>query len=146
MKRIMSDLMDWKLQSHDIKTLVLTGSTEEDRTDVVKSFSKEFFDHMIHINIKNNPKIHDYICTHPTGRDTYVFIETEVLDMVIPMETVLIFNNMDSCPMEVVKEYATSFFEPEDESFLIIAGDFKEEDFADISDRIMFLELPPKEA
>ena len=39
MERVISQLLDWKLQFKDFKTLLLTGSTEEDRTKVIKDFA-----------------------------------------------------------------------------------------------------------
>ena len=41
MERILPQLLDWKLQFQDYKTLLLTGSTEEDRTEVIKKIALE---------------------------------------------------------------------------------------------------------
>ena len=70
---------------------------EEDRTKVIKEFAMNYFDNMVHINLKNNQEIREYINTMPTGRDAYYFIEKAVHDMIVPLETILIFNNADSC-------------------------------------------------
>lgn len=43
MQRIIPELLDWKLQFKDYKTLLLTGSTEEDRTKVIKEFAMKLF-------------------------------------------------------------------------------------------------------
>ena len=66
MERVISQLLDWKLQFKDFKTLLLTGSTEEDRTKVIKDFAMNYFKNMIHINLKNNPEVREYINTMPT--------------------------------------------------------------------------------
>ena len=97
MQRIIPELLDWKLQFKDYKTLLLTGSTEEDRTKVIKEFAMNYFQNMIHINLKNNQEIREYINTMPPGRDAYYFIEKAVHDMIVPLDTMLIFNNADSC-------------------------------------------------
>lgn len=141
----MTDLLDWKLQFQDYKALVLTGSTEEDRTEVIKAFAKRCFDNMIHINLKNNSEIREYINTHPTGRDAYLYIEHAVHDMIVPMETLLIFNNADSLDREACREYAKNFFEPEDMSFLAVVGDFSEEELEKMSEYCTILHLPAKE-
>lgn len=85
MERIISELLDWKLQFREYKTLLLTGSTEEDRTKVIKEFAMNYFDNMVHINLKNNQEVREYINTMPTGRDAYYFIEKAVHDMIVPL-------------------------------------------------------------
>ena len=145
MNRLMKELLDWKLQFQDYKALVLTGSTEEDRTEVIKAFAKRCFDNMIHINLKNNQEIREYINTHPTGRDAYLYIEHAVHDMIVPLETLLIFNNADSLEREACWEYARRFFEPEDMSFLAIVGEFSEEELAAAEEYCTVLRLPEKE-
>lgn len=145
MKRIISELLDWKLQFKDFKTLLLTGSTEEDRTEVIKMFAKDYFNNMIHINVKNNPEVREYINTMPTGRDAYYFIEKAVHDMIVPQETILIFNNADSCEGNGIWDYAEHFFEPEDESFLAVVGDFTEEEIAAASEYCVVIRLPEKQ-
>lgn len=144
MNRVISDLLDWKLQFKDYKTLVFTGSTEEDRTEVIKEFAKNYFDNMIHINLKNNEEIREYINTMPTGRDAYFFIEKAVHDMIVPLETILIFNNADSCEGPGIWEYARSFFTEEDMSFLVVAGDFTEEEIKAASEYCIIIRLPDK--
>lgn len=144
MERIIPQLLDWKLQFHEYKTLLLVGSTEEDRTAVIKEFAMEYFKNMIHINIKNNQEVREYINTMPTGRDAYYFIEKAVHDMIVPLDTILIFNNADSCN-ENIWNWAENFFEEEDMSFLAVVGDFSEEEIAAASEYCIVIRLPEKE-
>jgi hypothetical protein len=145
MERVMDKLLDWKLQFQDYKTLLFTGSTEEDRTEVIKQFSLEYFHNMIHINLKNNQEVREYINTMPTGRDAYYFIEKAVHDMIVPLDTILIFNNADSCEGQGIWDYAKNFFQPEDESFLAVVGDFTEEEIEKASEYCIVVRLPDKE-
>ncbi len=146
MKRVISQLLDWKLQFKDYKTLVFTGSTEEDRTEVIKRFAADYFDNMIHINLKNNDEIREYINTMPTGRDAYYFIEKSVHDMIVPLETILIFNNADSCEGQGIWDYAKNFFTEEDMSFLAVVGDFTEEELSAAADYCIIVRLPDRES
>ena len=146
MERIISELLDWKLQFREYKTLLLTGSTEEDRTKVIKEFAMNYFDNMVLINLKNNQEVREYINTMPTGRDAYYFIEKAVHDMIVPLETILIFNNADSCEGQGIWNYAKDFFEEEDMSFLAVVGDFTEEEIAAASDYCIVIRLPEKKA
>lgn len=143
MERIIPQLLDWKLQFREYKTLLLTGSTEEDRTKVIKEFAMEYFKNMIHINIKNNQEVREYINTMPTGRDAYYFIEKAVHDMIVPLDTILIFNNADSCN-ENLWNWAENFFEEEDMSFLAVVGDFTEEEIEAASEYCIVIRLPEK--
>ena len=65
--------------------------------------------------------------------------------MIVPMETLLIFNNADSLSREACREYAKNFFEPEDMSFLAVVGDFSEEELEKMSEYCTILHLPAKE-
>ena len=65
--------------------------------------------------------------------------------MIVPLETLLIFNNADSLEREACWEYARSFFEPEDMSFLAIVGEFSEEELAAAEEYCTVLRLPEKE-
>ena len=123
MQRIIPELLDWKLQFKDYKTLLLTGSTEEDRTKVIKEFAMNYFQNMIHINLKNNQEIREYINTMPPGRDAYYFIEKAVHDMIVPLDTMLIFNNADSCE----------------------GGDFSEKEIQAASEYCIVIRLPEKQ-
>lgn len=145
MERIIPELLDWKLQFREYKTLILTGSTEEDRTKVIKDFGMNYFENMIHINLKNNQEVREYINTMPTGRDAYFFIEKAVHDMIVPLDTILIFNNADSCEGNGIWDYAEHFFEEEDMSFLVVAGDFTEEQIAAASEYSIVVRLPEKQ-
>lgn len=143
MERIIPQLLDWKLQFREYKTLLLVGSTEEDRTKVIKEFAMEYFKNMIHINVKNNPEVREYINTMPTGRDAYYFIEKAVHDMIVPLDSILIFNNADSCN-ENIWNWARDFFEEEDMSFLAVVGDFSEEEIEAASEYCIVIRLPEK--
>jgi len=143
MERIIPQLLDWKLQFREYKTLLLVGSTEEDRTKVIKEFAMEYFKNMIHINVKNNPEVREYINTMPTGRDAYYFIEKAVHDMIVPLDSILIFNNADSCN-ENIWNWARNFFEEEDMSFLAVVGDFSEEEIEAASEYCIVIRLPEK--
>ena len=54
MERIMTELLDWRMQFSDFKTLILTGSTPEYRIRVIKSFARKNCENMISVNVKNN--------------------------------------------------------------------------------------------
>lgn len=145
MKRVFDQLMDWKLQFKDFKTLLLVGSTEEDRTEVIKKFALEYFNNMIHINVRNNEEVRNYINTMPVGRDAWYFMEKAVHDMIVPQDTILIFNNAEACEGEGIWNYARDFFQPEDESFLVVAGEFTEEEIQKASEYCIVVRLPDKE-
>ena len=145
MKRVIAQMLDWRLQYKEYKTLLFVGSTEEDRTKIMKEFAKNYFGNMIHINIRNNKEIREYINTMPTGRDAYYFIEHTVHDMIVPEDTVLIFNNADACEGEGIWNYARDFFKEEDMCFLIVSGEFTEEQIEAASEYCIVVRQPEKE-
>ena len=144
MERILPELLDWKLQFQDFKTLILTGSTEEDRTAVIKEFAFEYFKNMIHINLRNNKEVREYIQTMPTGRDAYYYIEKAVHDMIVPLDSVVIFNAAEACEGKGIWDWAENFFEEEDQSFLAVVGEFTEEELEKAAEYSIIIRLPEK--
>ena len=145
MERIMSELLDWRMQFQDYKTLVLTGSTPRDRIRVIKDFAKKNCENMISINIRNNETVREYVNTHPAGYDAYLYLEQYLHDVIIPMDTILIFDNADACNFESVRDYAENLFTEEDAVFFVICGDFNEAQLAELQDSCILVHLPEKE-
>ena len=74
----------------------------------------------------------------------YYFIEKAVHDMIVPLDTILIFNNADSCEGNGIWDYAKNFFTEEDMSFLAVVGDFSEEEIEAASEYCIVIRLPEK--
>lgn len=145
MERIMTELLDWRMQFEDYKTLILTGSTPKDRMDVIRRFAARNFESMIHVNVKNNEKIREYMNTNPAGRDAYRFLEKSVMEMIMPVDTVLVLENADALEPYAFVDYAENLFNPDDMCFLIMTGEFSDEDIAPLRETCIHVVLPPKE-
>ena len=145
MERIINELLDWRMQFQDYKTLILTGSTPRDRIRVIKEFAKKNSENMVHVNVKNNETIREYINTHPAGYEAYLYFEETLHDMIIPLETMVIFDNVDSCEFESVRDYAVNLFSEEDACFFVMCGDFTPEQEKVLAEDCIIVHLPPKE-
>lgn len=145
MERILNELLDWRMQFQDFKTLILTGSTPRDRIRTFKAFAKKNCENMISVNLKNNEEIREYINTHPAGYDAYLYLEQTLHDVIVPMETILIFDNADSCRFESVRDYANNLFSEEDTCFFAICGDFTPEQLEELGETCVLINLPEKE-
>lgn len=145
MERILPQLLDWKLQFQDYKTLILTGSTAEDRKAVIMDFAKMYFENAIQVNLSTNEEIRNYIETKPVGRDAYHFIEHATHDLIVPLETILIFDHAEVCQGNGIWDWAENFFQPEDMSFMAILGDFTPEELEKAESGCVIVELPDRE-
>lgn len=110
MERILTQLLDWRMQFEDYKTLILTGSTAKDRMNVIRQFAAKNFESMVHVNVKNNAKIREYMNTNPAGRDAYRFLEKSVMEMIMPIDTAVVLENADSLEPEAFRDYAEHLF------------------------------------
>lgn len=144
MERIINELLDWRMQFQEFKPLILTGSTPRDRVRTIKDFAKKNCENMISVNLRNNEEIREYINTHPAGYDAYLHLETTLHDMIVPQDTILIFDNADACNFESIKDYANNLFTEEDAVFFVICGDFTEEQLAELGETCMLVNLPEK--
>ncbi|MGI6205082.1 MAG: hypothetical protein ACOYJI_00425 [Anaerovoracaceae bacterium] len=145
MERILSDLLDWRMQFENFKTLILTGSSEKDRMNVIRQFAAKNFESMVHVNLRNNEKIREYMNNNPAGRDAYRFLEKAVMEMIMPIDTVVVLENADSLNPAAFRDYAENLFAPEDTCFLIMTGEFSDEDLAPLAESCIHVVLPPKE-
>lgn len=142
MMRIMNELLDWKMQFQEYKTLVLTGSTAADRTKVLKGFARQNFENLIWVNLKNNENIRNYINTMPAGYDAYLYLEKTLIDMIVPLDTMLFLDNAHECEFRGVVDYANNLFEESDMCFLALSGEFTEEQLEVLSETCMVVRLP----
>lgn len=145
MNRIITQLLDWRMQFQDYKALIITGSTPKDRLRVIREFVPKNFEDMLHVNLKNNEKVREYINTNPPGQDAYFFLEKTLMGMIVPDDTCVVFENADACDHEAAFDYAENLFAEEDMGFLILTGDFTKEELDARGDRIIHVELPEAE-
>ena len=145
MDRIITQLLDWRMQFQEYKALVLTGSTPKDRLKVIREFVPKNFEDMMHVNLKNNEKVREYINNNPPGPEAYFYLEKTLMGMIVPGDTCVVFENADSCDPDAVLDYAENLFAEEDMGFLILTGDFTEEILAPHMDHIIHIDLPAKE-
>lgn len=145
MQRITSQLLDWRLQFQDYKALVLTGATPRERMAIVREFVLKNFEEMMHVNLKNNASVREYINTNPPGQEACFYLEKTLMGMLVPGDTCVVFENADSCDYDAVFDYAENLFAEEDMGFLILTGDFTKEQLAAQADKIIHIEIPEAE-
>ena len=145
MNRIITELLDWRMQFQDYKSLVLTGGTPKERLRIIREFVLKNFEDMMHVNLKNNEKVREYINTNPPGPGAYYFLEKSLMGMIVPGDTCVVFENADACDHEAVLKYAEDLFAEEDMGFLILTGDFTEEELSARSERIIHIGIPETE-
>ncbi len=145
MDRIITQLLDWRMQFQDYKALILTGDTPKERLRVIRQFVPKNFEDMMHVNLKNNQKVREYINNNPPGPEAYFYLEKTLMGMIVPGDTCVVFENADACDHKAVFDYAENLFAEEDMGFLILTGDFTEEELEAYGDRFIHIDLPPAE-
>ncbi len=99
----------------------------------------------MHVNLKNNEKVREYINSNPPGPEAYFYLEKTLMGMIVPDDTCVVFENADACDPDAVLDYAENLFAEEDMGFLILTGDFSEEILVPHADRIVHIDLPAEE-
>ena len=145
MNRVITQLLDWRMQFREFKPLILTGSTPKDRLKVIREFVPKNFEDMLHVNLKNNEQVREYINHNPPGPEAYLFLEKTLMGMIMPGDTCVVFENADACDPKAVMDYAENLFTEEDMGFLILTGEFTEEILASHADQIVHIDLPSEE-
>jgi len=135
----MGTILDWRLQYEYVKPLLVVGGEETARSDLMKKFGRNYFDNTIFTNIKNNAEIRNYINEHEPGRDMFFFLEKALADMIVPDETLLIFNNAHTC--EGIWALLKYVHDNDSNIYIAATGEFTEEQLAAAADYTMLLRL-----
>lgn len=135
----MGTILDWRLQYENVKPLLVIGTDETIRADLMKKFGRNYFDNTIFTNLKNNAEIRNYINDNEPGRDMFFFLEKTLADMIVPDETLLIFNNAQTC--DGIWPLLKYVYELDNNIYFAATGDFTEEQLTAASDFTMQIRL-----
>ena len=116
-RKIYDDLLQWKSKKRK-KVLVLTGARQVGKTFIIEKFAEENYNNSIIINFEKQPQFKQ-VFTGDLSPDNIISQLTLLLPEknIIPNETVLIFDEIQSCPQAIT---SLKFF-AEDENYDVIA-------------------------
>lgn len=98
MKRKISDkLIAWKNQAKDRMPLLLYGARQVGKTHILREFGERHYKNVAYINLETNQTVSSYFTENIEPERIIRFLETEVGERIIPEETLIIFDEIQSC-------------------------------------------------
>ena len=97
MKRhIESDLIRWK-ESSGRKPLVLNGARQVGKTYILREFGEKYYKNTVYVNLETNLSVAEYFDNDISPDRIIRFLEAYAKEAIIPGETLIIFDEVQSC-------------------------------------------------
>ena len=98
MKRKITDkLIAWKNQSTGRMPLLVYGARQVGKTHILREFGQQHYKNVAYINLETNQTVSSYFTENIEPERIIRFLETEVRERIIPEETLIIFDEIQSC-------------------------------------------------
>lgn len=98
MKRKITDvLISWKEQSSNRMPLLLYGARQVGKTHILRDFGDRYYKNVAYVNLETNLTVSSYFSENIEPERILRFLETEVRQRILPGETLIIFDEIQSC-------------------------------------------------
>ena len=99
MKRKITDkLVAWKNQSNGRMPLLIYGARQVGKTHSLREFGQRHYKNVAYTNLETNQTVSSYFNENIEPERIIRFLETEVRERIIPGETLIVFDEVQSCP------------------------------------------------
>ena len=95
-RKIESLLLEWKNKKGRMPLLVY-GARQVGKTYILNEFAERHFKNMVYVNLETNLSVANYFKDDITPERLIRFLETTVGDVITPGETLIIFDEVQSC-------------------------------------------------
>jgi len=95
-RKIESLLLEWKYKKNRMP-LLLYGARQVGKTYTLNDFGEKHFKNVVYVNLETNLSVANYFAADITPERLIRFLETTVNDVITPGETLVIFDEVQSC-------------------------------------------------
>ncbi len=95
-RKIESRLISWK-NSADRKPLILNGARQVGKTYILREFGRRFYKNTVYINLERNTAVRGYFDDDISASRLIKYLEGEVGEKILPGETLVILDEIQSC-------------------------------------------------
>ena len=98
MKRKITDgLIEWKNKSKGRMPLLVYGARQVGKTHILREFGERFYKNVAYVNLETNQTVSSYFSENIEPERLIRFLETEAQERIIPGETLIIFDEIQTC-------------------------------------------------
>lgn len=96
-RKISENLIYWKNQAKGRMPLLVYGARQVGKTFVITEFGKQHYKNIAYVNLETNQTVNSYFSENIEPDRLIRFLESETKERIIPGETLIIFDEIQSC-------------------------------------------------
>lgn len=96
-RKIEVQLFSWKNKTTDRMPLIVNGARQVGKTYILRKFGEEQFKNVVYVNLETNLAIASYFNDNITPERLLRYLEASTGERIIPGETLIIFDEIQSC-------------------------------------------------
>ena len=96
-RKIEDKLLAWKNRADGRMPLLLYGARQVGKTYILNKFGEEYYKNTVYVNFETNLAVARYFSDDISPERLIRFLETTVNDVILPGETLIIFDEVQSC-------------------------------------------------
>jgi predicted AAA+ superfamily ATPase len=96
-RRITERLIAWKNKEFGRMPLLVYGARQVGKTHILREFGEQFYKNVAYINLETNQTVSSYFSENIEPERIIRFLETEARERIIPGDTLVIFDEVQSC-------------------------------------------------
>lgn len=96
-RKITDNLIAWKSQTKGRMPLLVYGARQVGKTHILREFGETHYKNVAYINLETNQTVSSYFSENIEPERIIRFLETEVRERIVPEETLIIFDEVQSC-------------------------------------------------
>ena len=118
-RKALRQLEDWKKKS-DRMPLIVNGARQVGKTYLIKEFGEMYFKNTVYFNLETNLAVNSYFETDIYPLRIIQYLETASGQRIIPEETLLVLDEIQSCPRALTA--LKTFCEEAPQYYIVCAG------------------------
>lgn len=96
-RKITEKLIAWKNMSSGRMPLLIYGARQVGKTHILREFGEKYYKNVAYINLETNQTVSSYFTENIEPERIIRFLEAEVRERIIPEDTLIIFDEIQSC-------------------------------------------------
>ncbi len=118
-RKILQQLIDWK-NSNSRKPLILNGARQVGKTFILREFGREYYKNTVYVNLESNSAAAALFGSNISPKKLIKYLEAETGERIIPNDTLVILDEIQSCERAVTS--LKYFYEEAPEYHVAAAG------------------------
>jgi predicted AAA+ superfamily ATPase len=96
-RKIVENLFHWKNRKAKRMPLLVYGARQVGKTYILREFGERYYKNVAYLNLETNKTASSYFTENIEPKRILRFLETEVRERIVPGDTLIIFDEVQSC-------------------------------------------------